>query len=52
MQLHRDTTIQQLTITPSVRDGVIYYDDSALVLVNVNVNVKVKVKAKAKAKAK
>uniref|UniRef100_A0A6Q2YP42 von Willebrand factor A domain-containing protein 8 n=1 Tax=Esox lucius TaxID=8010 RepID=A0A6Q2YP42_ESOLU len=31
LQLHRDTTVQTLTLQPSVRDGIIIYDDSPLV---------------------
>ncbi|GAB6029233.1 von Willebrand factor A domain-containing protein 8 [Chamberlinius hualienensis] len=31
VQLHRDTTVQSLTLQPSVRDGVIVYEDSPLV---------------------
>lgn len=31
LQLHRDTTVQSLTLSPSLRDGRIFYDDSALV---------------------
>jgi len=31
VQLNRDTTVQTLTLQPSVRDGVIVYDDSPLV---------------------
>ncbi|XP_034021432.1 von Willebrand factor A domain-containing protein 8-like [Thalassophryne amazonica] len=31
LQLHRDTTIQTLTLQPSVREGVIVYEDSPLV---------------------
>lgn len=31
LQLHRDTTVQTLTLQPSVRDGVITYEDSPLV---------------------
>jgi len=31
LQLHRDTTIQSLTLTPSVEDGQIVYHDSPLV---------------------
>uniref|UniRef100_A0A0K2VIZ0 Sulfhydryl oxidase n=1 Tax=Lepeophtheirus salmonis TaxID=72036 RepID=A0A0K2VIZ0_LEPSM len=31
IQLHRDTTVQSLTVTPSVKDGVIVYEDSPLV---------------------
>ncbi|KAM9343638.1 von Willebrand factor A domain-containing protein 8 [Pholidichthys leucotaenia] len=31
LQLHRDTTVQTLTLQPSVRDGVILYEDSPLV---------------------
>ncbi|XP_023290706.1 von Willebrand factor A domain-containing protein 8 [Orussus abietinus] len=31
IQLHRDTTVQTLTIQPMVRDGVVVYEDSPLV---------------------
>lgn len=31
LQLHRDTTVQTLTLQPSVQDGVIVYEDSPLV---------------------
>lgn len=31
IQLHRDTTVQSLTLLPSVRDGVIVWEDSPLV---------------------
>jgi len=31
IQLHRDTTVQTLTLQPTVRDGRIVYDDSPLV---------------------
>eukprot|EP00127_Corallochytrium_limacisporum_P004995 Clim_evm18s196 gene=Clim_evmTU18s196 len=31
LQLHRDTTVQTLTLQPSVKDGVLTYEDSALV---------------------
>ncbi|XP_064349192.1 von Willebrand factor A domain-containing protein 8 isoform X3 [Camelus dromedarius] len=31
IQLHRDTTVQTLTLQPSVRDGLIVYEDSPLV---------------------
>ena len=31
VQLHRDTTVQTLTLQPTVRDGVIVYEDSPLV---------------------
>ena len=31
IQLHRDTTVQTLTVQPMVRDGVIIYEDSPLV---------------------
>ena len=31
IQLHRDTTVQSLTLSPTVRDGVIVYEDSPLV---------------------
>ncbi|GLD56581.1 von Willebrand factor A domain-containing protein 8, partial [Lates japonicus] len=30
LQLHRDTTVQTLTLQPSVRDGIITYEDSPL----------------------
>ncbi|XP_072542068.1 von Willebrand factor A domain-containing protein 8 isoform X2 [Salminus brasiliensis] len=30
LQLHRDTTVQTLTLQPSVRDGIIVYEDSPL----------------------
>ncbi|CAL1547451.1 unnamed protein product [Lymnaea stagnalis] len=32
IQLHRDTTVQTLTLQPTVRDGVIQYEDSPLVI--------------------
>ncbi|XP_069941398.1 von Willebrand factor A domain-containing protein 8 isoform X2 [Cherax quadricarinatus] len=32
IQLHRDTTVQSLTIQPVVKDGLIKYDDSPLVV--------------------
>ena len=32
IQLHRDTTIQSLTVIPTIQNGIISYDDSALVL--------------------
>lgn len=32
IQLHRDTTVQSLTIQPVVRDGKIHYEDSPLVI--------------------
>eukprot|EP01134_Creolimax_fragrantissima_P006850 CFRG6850T1 len=32
VQLHRDTTVQSLTLQPSIKDGVIVYEDSPLVL--------------------
>jgi len=32
IQLHRDTTVQTLTLQPTVRDGVIIYEDSPLVV--------------------
>ncbi len=31
IQLHRDTTVQSLTLSPTVRDGIIVYEDSPLV---------------------
>ncbi|OXU18814.1 hypothetical protein TSAR_009759 [Trichomalopsis sarcophagae] len=31
IQLHRDTTVQTLTVQPMVRDGVVVYEDSPLV---------------------
>uniref|UniRef100_A0A3Q3JAA7 von Willebrand factor A domain-containing protein 8 n=1 Tax=Monopterus albus TaxID=43700 RepID=A0A3Q3JAA7_MONAL len=31
LQLHRDTTVQTLTLQPSVQDGIIMYEDSPLV---------------------
>ncbi|KAI5635774.1 AAA domain (dynein-related subfamily) domain-containing protein [Phthorimaea operculella] len=31
IQLHRDTTVQSLTIQPTVRDGIVIYEDSPLV---------------------
>jgi hypothetical protein len=31
VQLHRDTTVQALTLLPSLRDGVVVYEDSPLV---------------------
>ena len=31
LQLHRDTTVGSLTVVPSLRDGVLSYDDSPLV---------------------
>ncbi|MES1917539.1 MAG: hypothetical protein MHM6MM_009252, partial [Cercozoa sp. M6MM] len=31
MQLHRDTTVESLTVTPKLVDGVVQYDESALV---------------------
>ena len=31
MQLHRDTTVQSLTVTPSLKDGQIYFEDSPIV---------------------
>lgn len=31
LQLHRDTTVQTLTLQPSVQDGIIIYEDSPLV---------------------
>ena len=32
IQLHRDTTVQSLTVTPLIKDGVLSYSDSPLVL--------------------
>ncbi|GFO07343.1 von Willebrand factor a domain-containing protein 8-like [Plakobranchus ocellatus] len=32
VQLHRDTTVQTLTLQPTVKDGVIMYEDSPLVV--------------------
>ncbi|XP_023941851.1 von Willebrand factor A domain-containing protein 8 [Bicyclus anynana] len=31
IQLHRDTTVQSLTVQPTVRDGIVIYEDSPLV---------------------
>lgn len=31
IQLHRDTTVQTLTLQPNVRDGIVVYEDSPLV---------------------
>lgn len=31
IQLHRDTTVQSLTIQPTIQDGIVAYDDSPLV---------------------
>ncbi|XP_060089562.1 von Willebrand factor A domain-containing protein 8 [Heteronotia binoei] len=31
LQLHRDTTVQSLTLQPSVKDGLVVYEDSPLV---------------------
>lgn len=31
MQLHRDTTVQSLTVTPTLKDGVISFEDSPIV---------------------
>ncbi len=31
MQLHRDTTVQSLTVTPTLTNGVISYDDSPVI---------------------
>lgn len=31
IQLHRDTTVQTLTVQPSVKDGILVYEDSPLV---------------------
>uniref|UniRef100_A0A8C4PW26 ATPase dynein-related AAA domain-containing protein n=1 Tax=Eptatretus burgeri TaxID=7764 RepID=A0A8C4PW26_EPTBU len=36
VQLHRDTTVQSLTLQPGVRDGIIVYDDSPLVCAVLN----------------
>lgn len=33
IQLHRDTTVQTLTLQPTVRDGIVVYEDSPLVKV-------------------
>ncbi|KAM4862381.1 LOW QUALITY PROTEIN: von Willebrand factor A domain-containing protein 8-like [Urocitellus parryii] len=33
IQLHRDTTVQTLTLQPSVKDGLIVYEDSPLVTI-------------------
>lgn len=33
IQLHRDTTVQTLTLQPTVRDGIVIYEDSPLVKV-------------------
>jgi von Willebrand factor A domain-containing protein 8 len=38
IQLNRDTTVQTLTLQPSLRDGVIVYEDSPLVQVGQGVN--------------
>jgi MoxR-like ATPase len=32
IQLHRDTSIQSLTVTPSIKNGHLVYEDSPLVL--------------------
>lgn len=34
IQLHRDTTVQTLTLQPTVRDGIVIYEDSPLVKVS------------------
>ena len=31
IQLHRDTTVQSLTLQPTVKEGIILYEDSPLV---------------------
>lgn len=31
IQLHRDTTVQSLTVQPTVKDGIVIYEDSSLV---------------------
>ena len=31
IQLHRDTNVQSLTISPTLRDGVVMWEDSPLV---------------------
>lgn len=31
IQLHRDSTVQSLTTTPAIRDGVLVFEDSPLV---------------------
>ena len=31
IQLHRDTTVQSLTVTPSLKGGVVHWEDSPLV---------------------
>jgi hypothetical protein len=31
MQLHRDTTVQSLTVTPTLKDGIISFEDSPIV---------------------
>lgn len=36
IQLHRDTTVQTLTLQPSIQDGVVYYEDSPLVKVTIS----------------
>ncbi|KAK3754019.1 hypothetical protein QZH41_020304, partial [Actinostola sp. cb2023] len=33
IQLHRDTTVQSLTLQPTVQDGVIVYEDSPLLII-------------------
>jgi hypothetical protein len=38
IQLNRDTTVQTLTLQPSLRDGVIVYEDSPLVQVGQGVH--------------
>lgn len=37
IQLHRDTTVQTLTLQPTVRDGIVIYEDSPLVKVEFEV---------------
>ena len=32
IQLHRDTSVQSLTLSPALKDGVISWEDSPLVL--------------------
>ena len=31
MQLHRDTTVQSLTVTPTLNEGVVSFEDSPIV---------------------
>ena len=31
MQLHRDTTVQSLTLSPSLKEGVVVYEDSPMI---------------------